>query len=114
MAAGAALFTVKFFSDMQQPTQWGASTDLGGRFSATVFAIVNTAGNVGGIIIPNLFGFINDANTQVVLLNGQSRRVINFTPLLLTAAVMYAIAAACWLMTNSTRSLDRAAGEAKP
>lgn len=113
MAAGAALFTVKFFSDMQQPTQWGASTDLGGRFSATVFAIVNTAGNVGGIIIPNLFGFINDANTQAILVNGQSKRVINFTPLLLTAAVMYAIAAACWLMTNSTRSLDRAAGETK-
>lgn len=111
MAAGAAFFTLKFFSDMQQPTQWGASTDLGGRFSATVFAIVNTAGNVGGIIIPNVFGYLNDANTHVEIVNGVSRRQINFTPLLLTAAVMYAIAAMCWLMTNSTKSLDRAAGE---
>lgn len=113
LTAGAALFAVKFFSDMQQPTQWGACTDLGGRFSATVFAIVNTAGNVGGIVIPLLFGIINDANTHVELVNDQSRRVINFTPLLLTAAAFYAIAAACWLLTNSTRSLDRAVGEVK-
>lgn len=112
MAAAAALFTLKFFSDIQQPTQWGACTDIGGRFSATIFAIVNTAGNVGGIIIPNLFGYLNDSYSTRVIVDGVTRRQINFTPLLLTAAVMYAIAAACWLMTNSTKSLDRAAGEA--
>ena len=51
------------------------------------------------------------STSSAVLINGVTKRQINFTPLLLTAAVMYAIAAVCWLMTNSTQSLDRAAGE---
>lgn len=114
MAAAAALFTVKFFSDMQQPTQWGACTDIGGRFSATVFAIVNTAGNVGGVAIPILFGVINDANSTLTTVQGKIHREINFTPLLLTAAGMYAVASACWLVTNTTSTLDRAAGETTP
>jgi sugar phosphate permease len=32
MAAAAVLFAVKFFSDMQQPTQWGMCTDIGAVF----------------------------------------------------------------------------------
>ncbi|MDB5387281.1 MAG: sauU 2 [Planctomycetaceae bacterium] len=106
MAAAAVLFTVKFFSDMQQPTQWGVCTDIGGRFSATVFAIVNTAGNVGGILIPNLFGLLNDANSSKVMVDGVEKTLINFTPLFMSAGVMYTIAAICWLFTNTTSSVD--------
>ena len=46
----------KFFSDWSQPTTWGACTDLGGRFSATVFSIINTAGTLGGVAMPIVFG----------------------------------------------------------
>jgi hypothetical protein len=45
-AAGLGLFAVKFFVDWNQPSVWGAVSDLGGRFTGTAFAIVNTAGTV--------------------------------------------------------------------
>lgn len=108
MVAAAAFFALKFFADFQQPTQWAACTDIGGRFSATLFGIVNTASNVGGILIPLLFGLLNDANTREVILNGAVTRQINFTPMLQVSAGMYIIAAGCWLMVNSTQTLDKA------
>ena len=46
VAAAFCLFGVKFFSDWTQPTVWGTCTDMGGRYSATVFSIINTSGSV--------------------------------------------------------------------
>src|SRR5262245_11040705 len=64
LAAGMTLLAVKFFVDWNQPTMWGASADLGGRFTGTVFAIANTAGTVTTIVFPPFFGLILDYNTS--------------------------------------------------
>ena len=103
LGAGACLFAIKFFADMQQPTQWGACTDVGGRFSSTVFALVNTAGNFGGVFIPLLVGYVLDLNTTIV--NGQ--KVVSYGPMFITQGVMYTLAASCWLIVDTRKSLDR-------
>ena len=108
VGAAIGLFTVKYFADMSQPTQWGACTDIGGRdFSATVFAIVNTAGNIGGIVFPIVFGLLLQYNTTLLDgLNG-SQAVTNFRPMFLFAAGMYITGAICWAFIDCTRSLDQ-------
>src|SRR5207342_896055 len=49
-AIALVFLVVKFFSDWEQAAEWGAATDLGGRNAATVFASINTAGAIGGVI----------------------------------------------------------------
>ncbi len=103
VGAGVALFAVKFFSDWSQPTVWGTCTDMGGRYSATIFGMLNTAGTVGGLICPVLFGKILDLNTTGV----GAAKVTNFTPLFVVVATMYIVCAVCWLLIDATDSLDR-------
>ena len=92
--AAWALFFVKFFTDWSQPTVWGTCTDLGGgKYSATVFGILNTSGSIGGIITPILFGLILDT--------------WNYNVLFTTVAIMYMISAVCWFMIDGTTSLER-------
>ncbi len=62
-SAALCLMAAKFFSDWSQPTTWGACSDIGGRFTATVFSIINTAGTLGGLVMPVIFGYILDAFT---------------------------------------------------
>ena len=96
----------KFFSDWSQPTAWGVSTDLGGRYSATVFSVSNTAGTLGGVIMPIVFGVLLDKFSQVSVVNGQSQTISNWGPLFLLLSSMYLASGFCWLMVNCTRSLD--------
>ena len=56
LMAAILLFVVKFFSDWSQPTVWGTCSDIGGRYTATVFSIINTAGSIGGILTPLVVG----------------------------------------------------------
>lgn len=63
--AGICFFAVKFFTDWSQPTVWGTCTDMGGRCSASVFSIINTAGGVGGMVMILLAGPILDGFTSV-------------------------------------------------
>lgn len=109
IAAGCALFAVKFFSDWSQPTVWGACTDLGGRYSATVFSIINTAGTIGGVICPPVFGWILDSNTIEVIVDGAGKKVADYNPLFMVIAAMYLVSAASWFFIDSTDSLDREA-----
>jgi len=106
LGAGIALFFAKFFSDWSQPTVWGACTDLGGRCSATIFSIVNTAGTIGGVIMPVIFGLVLDANTVKHTVDGQVVSTTNWTPLFLLLAGMYLVSGLFWLMINCTKSLD--------
>ncbi len=113
-AAAIALFVVKFFSDWSQPTTWGTCTDIGGRFSATVFSILNTSGNLGAFVCPIGFGFLLDAYTTTAIENGVEVMKTDFNPLLVTVALMYFVCAVCWFFVNCTKSLEtEAAGEAK-
>ena len=52
------LVAARVFSDWSMPTQWAACTDMGGRASATVFAIVNTCGAVGGFVAGPVLGYV--------------------------------------------------------
>ena len=106
VAAGLALFVVKFFTDWSQPTVWGTCTDLGGRYSATVFGIINTTGSIGGILAPVMFGMILDYNTAEQVIDGVTRSVTNYNPLFLTVAGMYLISAVMWLFIDCTKSLE--------
>jgi len=99
-------FLVKFFGDWSQPTVWGTCTDIGGRYSATVFGVINTSGSIGGLVSPIAFGAILDWNTSMVLVDGIEKSVANYNPLFVTVAVMYVISAFCWIMIDCTDSLE--------
>ena len=107
VAAGWALFAVKFFSDWSQPTVWGACTDLGGRYSATVFSIINTSGTVGGVIAPVTFGAILDYNSVATMVEGHKKMIANYDALFYLVAALYLVSATCWLFINCTDSLER-------
>ncbi len=108
VAAGVALLAAKFFSDWSQPTVWGTCTDLGGRCSATVFSIINTAGTIGGIVMPLVFGRLLDWNTRLESVGGKDVPVTNWTPLLVLLAGMYLASGLCWLKINCTDRLEAA------
>jgi|CXWL01.1.fsa_nt_gi sugar phosphate permease len=113
LAAALCLFVVKFFSDWSQPTVWGTCTDLGGRYSATVFSIINTAGSVGGVFMPLVLGAILDRSTTTELIAGEEKVITNYSPMFTTIAAMYLASACCWLFINCTRSLEKEEGEVR-
>lgn len=110
MVGAWLLFVTKFFSDWTQPTVWGTSTDLGGRYSATVFSIINASGCIGGVVTPILAGYILDRYTTTsVDALGNQLSVVNYQPVFLLVGLMYLLSAACWMMIDSTDSLERQA-----
>ena len=106
LAAGIALMLAKFFSDWSQPTVWGTCTDLGGRFSATVFSIINTSGTIGGIIMPIVFGTLLDWNTTSQVVDGTKISLINWGPLFMLLAGMYLASGVFWLFIDCNDSLE--------
>ena len=108
-AAGAMLLLAKFFGDWSQPTVWGTCTDLGGRFSATVFSIINTSGTIGGVVMPLIFGRLLDVFTRETAMGpGETLvKVTNWEPLFLLLAGMYLASGLCWLMVDCTKSLEK-------
>ena len=107
VAAAWALFAVKFFSDWSQPTVWGTCTDIGGRYAATIFGVINTSGSIGGILGPPLFGYILDMNTTKEIVDDVViSSIANYNPLFMTVASLYMISALCWLLTDCTESLE--------
>ncbi len=100
------LFFVKFFTDWTQPTVWGTCTDIGGRFSATVFSIINTAGNIGALSMPLVFGPLLDYFTTTTEVDGKVLSVTNFTPMFLLVGTFYVAAGICWLLIDCTKRLD--------
>lgn len=107
LALAIGLFVVKFFSDWSQPTVWGTCTDIGGRHSATVFSIVNAAGNTGAVLVPLfLLGPLLDSYTTTQVINNVSESVTNYFPMFVMVAIMYVITALCWLTIDSTKTID--------
>lgn len=104
-AAAIALLFVKFFVDWTQPTVWGACTDLGGRYTATVFSLINTAGTIGGVIFPPLFGLILDRYKTQAVVDGETLTRLNYDPLFVVIALMYVGSALCWFLIDSNQTL---------
>lgn len=100
------LFATKFFSDWTQPTVWGTSTDMGGRYSGTVFSIINSSGSVAGFVVPIFGGALLDAYIREELVNGKLIKVTQYEPVFLLVGVMYLLSALCWFFINCTNSLD--------
>lgn len=100
------LFATKFFSDWTQPTVWGTSTDMGGRYSATVFSIINSSGSVGGVITPLIGGYMLDRFAKEEVVNGQTVTIANYQPVFLMVGLMYLASALCWVFINCTNTLD--------
>ena len=82
IAVACCLFVVKFCTDSTQPTVWGTCTDLGGRYSATTFSVINTAGNVGQLVTPLLAGGLLDFYSAHVIVNGVEQTITDYTPML--------------------------------
>ncbi|MFO0956623.1 MAG: MFS transporter [Isosphaeraceae bacterium] len=104
--AAFVLMLAKFFSDWSQPTVWGTCTDLGGRFSATVFSIINTAGTLGGVAMPVVFGLVLDACTRWIVKDDTTIPFTDWNPLFLLLAAMYLGSGICWLLIDCTQRLD--------
>lgn len=107
ITAAIMLGVAKFFSDWSQPTVWGTCTDLGGRFSATVFSIINTSGTLGGVIMPPLFGVLLDAFTKSSQVGDELVKTTNWSPLFYLVAAMYLGSGICWLLIDCTKSLEK-------
>lgn len=106
VAAGIGLMIVKFFSDWTQPTVWGACTDMGGRYSATIFSINNTSGNVGALVMPIINGLLLDFFSRTEIIDGSEQTVTNFVPMFLLVAAMYVGCGLCWLAIDVTNAFD--------
>lgn len=106
LAAGICLMIAKFFSDWSQPTTWGTCTDLGGRFSATIFSIINTAGTLGGVAMPVIYGKVLDRFTTEVASTDPVTKVTDWGPLFLLLAAMYLLSGICWLLVDCTRTIE--------
>ncbi len=102
MAVAIGLMIARFFTDWNQPTVWGTCTDLGGRFSATVFGMNNMMGNMGAFLTPFAVGLLLDYFSVFVIIDGQSVRQTDYVPAFLMCAGMMWAAAACWLMIDCT------------
>jgi MFS transporter, ACS family, glucarate transporter len=108
VTAAWLLMAAKFFSDWSQPTTWGTCTDLGGRFTATVFSIINTAGTIGGILMPVVFGVVLDFFTVTSLHDGIVRSITDWNPLFALLSLMYVASGIAWLFVDCTDRLTDA------
>lgn len=107
MTGSWLLFATKFFTDWTQPTVWGTSTDMGGRYSATVFSIINTSGSIAGITTPLIGGYLLTQYATQEMVDGELQRMTHYEPVFLMVGIMYLASAMCWLFIDCTKSLDR-------
>lgn len=82
------LFFVKLFGDCSLTTFWGVVTDIGGRATASVFALTNAIAGIGMIAAPMIFGYVADH--------------YGWRAVFQTVAVAYVLCAVSWLFINST------------
>ena len=101
------LFLVKYFTDWTQPTVWGTCTDIGGRYSATVFSINNTAGNVGALVTPLIIGPLLDYFSEERIVDGARETITNFTPMFVLVGALYVGAGLCWLFVDCTDEIPQ-------
>ena len=110
-AVAFGLVLVKFFTDWTQPTAWGTCTDLGGKYSATVFSISNTAGNVGALVIPLIVGPLLDSFAMKKMVGGELQQETNFIPMFVLVGTLYIGAGILWLFLDCTRRIEAPADE---
>jgi len=104
----AILVILKFFADWAQPTIWATITDIGGRSSASVFAIINTSGSLAGVLAGPIMAFIIQYFSDRPPLPGQPAIPTSsgWNALFFSLAAVYLTAALCWLFIDCTKPID--------
>lgn len=100
------LFFVKFFADWSLPTAIGTCTDIGGRYPATVFSIMNFTGNLGALSTPFVFGPVSDHFSTFQMIEGVQTRVTDFEPMFMIVMGLYLTSSFTWLFLNCTKPLN--------
>jgi len=91
------LIAVKFFADISLATRWGAVTDIGGRVTATVFAVVNAVGIAGPIVGSLVYG-------RVIPREGEAMGVASgWMPMFFIMIGAYVACGLSWLLVNASR-----------
>ncbi len=101
----AAFFCLKFFADWAQPTCWGAVTDMAGRNSASLFALVNTSGSLAGVAAGPVMGYTIDYFGNSRGSSGGSDPA-GWTALFLMIGIVYIASALSWLFIDCTKTVD--------
>lgn len=91
LAVACIFLLAKFFTDMEQPAEWGAVSDIAGGNAATVFACVNTIGGIGGFVGAELIGSV---------LKYHDETMAGWNTVFAIIAAEYIVAAACWLFID--------------
>lgn len=94
LAAVLAVGFSSFCNDITMPVIWETASDVGGRWSATVAAVMNMAGNAGGA----LYGL-----TAGLILQHTHR---DWTPVLLMGAVVYLTGIPQWFALDPVSPID--------
>jgi ACS family glucarate transporter-like MFS transporter len=89
-----AIACSSFCNDLVMPTAWGTASDVAGRWSGTVSAIMNMVGNTGGA----LFGF-----TAGVILQATHH---NWNLILYMNAAVYLTGIVMWLAIDPERQIE--------
>ncbi len=82
------LFWVKLFSDCGLTTAWGVVTDIGGRATASVFALNNSIAGIGQIVAPIIFATVAE--------------FYGWRSVFVLVIVAYVLCAISWLFINCT------------
>lgn len=96
---------LKFFADWAQPTSWGAATDMAGRNSASLFALVNTAGSVAAFAAGPAMGHTIKWFSLRFGTGGESN-IAGWTALFIGIGVVYLLSAVSWLFIDCTRTVE--------
>jgi sugar phosphate permease len=98
-------FALKFFADWAQPTCWAATTDMGGRGAASLFAIVNTSGSLAGFVSGPVMGKTIQFFGSVP---GDSTATspAGWTALFVMIGIVYIASALSWLFIDCTKAID--------
>ena len=80
---------------------------MGGRYSATVFSIINSSGSLGGVVTPLVGGYLLTRYTTESLVGGETIQTVNYGPVFTMVGIMYLASAFSWLFINCTNSLDQ-------
>jgi MFS family permease len=93
MAAVVVVSSICFgVMDLMLPAAWAMCLNLGGRFGGTATALMNTAGNLGGLVCTVLFGYVIRATS-------------NYNLPLFGIAALVLVSAALFMQVDCTLSL---------
>jgi MFS transporter, ACS family, glucarate transporter len=99
--AMVAMGMAGFFNDLTIPGSWATCMDIGGRFAGTVSGSMNMMGNIGGVIFPQVVGYLVDPAGG------------GWTNVIWISSAVYFLGGICWLFIDPTTSLEAKLEEGK-